>query len=744
MPATIAPTLAATLVVFAALGRFVSPDRVAIALLGASVVTAIWRAVRRQRARNGDRSIAALDGSTGMLVVALTYVAIGASGGALRSPLAALPVVALAVTGALAAPFSAVLAVLFAVLSELVFQRLHAERTLGELALRCATLLLAAAAHTALTRLEVARVRDAATRALDDERARQKEAVRSFRLNAAPSQTPHLPAEDSRRARSSLDEIRESTQGLLELARRSLDLHTCAIYWLDPRSTQLRLVGAVTSAEEKFKREPISVGTGAVGGVAAMKRPVLLSKLRPDYAGLTYYAGPHEVRSFLGVAIMDGEDLRGVVIADRNTDRVFDENEQIAVQSLAAQAQRLVQTERLFAAMEKSKDELAKMHGASRALGDALTEDEVIRAVVESAHAFASHDLCVLTSIDSKTHEHRVRFVDGKDHESLQKLTFMPNKGIVSSVVESRHPLPYRGNYDSRSQVIFTKEHTLAGMESVYCLPLVVRDHAIGTLTLAAHRRGAFSESTRELLALLAGNAAVALSNAAAVRRLEELATTDPMTGLLNKRSLEAEFDKRLRSAARFGKKLSVLVTDIDKFKNVNDTYGHSIGDVVIKGLGAILTKCKRDTDAVARFGGEEFVLVCEETDIEGAYLLAERIRTELEKTVFNTEKGPIKVTCSLGVAEFTKDYATRELLFTRADEALYEAKRAGRNRSIVAGEAMHRAPISTPPSEPVATREPQSKTKANAPTATRSSPVISQPRSPRTTPPNERKRVAS
>jgi two-component system cell cycle response regulator len=107
---------------------------------------------------------------------------------------------------------------------------------------------------------------------------------------------------------------------------------------------------------------------------------------------------------------------------------------------------------------------------------------------------------------------------------------------------------------------------------------------------------------------------------------------------------------------------------------------------VVIKGLGAVLGRCRRETDAVGRFGGEEFVIVCEETDTEGAFLLAERIREELKRQVFQTELGPLSVTCSLGVSEFPRDAEEREALFTRADEALYEAKHNGRNQTRTAG----------------------------------------------------------
>jgi len=144
------------------------------------------------------------------------------------------------------------------------------------------------------------------------------------------------------------------------------------------------------------------------------------------------------------------------------------------------------------------------------------------------------------------------------------------------------------------------------------------------------------------------------------------------------------EATRRLKSAERFKKPLSVLVTDIDHFKRVNDTYGHDVGDVVIKGMGDLLKRIKRDTDIVARFGGEEFVIVCEETDDAGGRNLAERIRKELEATTFQTELGPLKVTCSIGVATFPAAGQTWQALFKATDEALYVSKRGGRNRVTV------------------------------------------------------------
>jgi two-component system, cell cycle response regulator len=246
--------------------------------------------------------------------------------------------------------------------------------------------------------------------------------------------------------------------------------------------------------------------------------------------------------------------------------------------------------------------------------------------------------------------------------------------------VKNRHYLPYRGEFDGKQQVVYTQKTNLTGMGSLLILPLVVREVAIGTLALATRRRNAFSNTMRPALQALANQLAIALSNAALVSRLEKQATTDSLTGCQNKKAFHEELDSKMKSAERFKRKLSLIIADLDHFKNVNDTYGHAIGDVVLRELGQILQKMKRETDSIARFGGEEFCLLCEETDTTGAVQLAERVREELIKTTFETEIGKLQVTCSLGVATYPYDAKDRQTLFVAADKALYLAKQNGRN----------------------------------------------------------------
>ncbi len=127
--------------------------------------------------------------------------------------------------------------------------------------------------------------------------------------------------------------------------------------------------------------------------------------------------------------------------------------------------------------------------------------------------------------------------------------------------------------------------------------------------------------------------------------RTERLAITDGLTGLTNHRTFQERLEAQLAQAQRYGKRVSLLLCDVDHFKSVNDTYGHPVGDEVLRGLARTLAKEARATDVVARYGGEEFAIVMPETDAAGALVIAERIRDRVARLVFETGQGPLRVT---------------------------------------------------------------------------------------------------
>jgi diguanylate cyclase (GGDEF)-like protein len=191
----------------------------------------------------------------------------------------------------------------------------------------------------------------------------------------------------------------------------------------------------------------------------------------------------------------------------------------------------------------------------------------------------------------------------------------------------------------------------------------------------------------RKLEELMAEKARLAEKLELANRELTELACTDALTGLLNRRAFAQTLERDLSRADRSKTDLTLALIDIDHFKQFNDSYGHQLGDDVLKTVSRVLLDSIRSSDVAARFGGEEFVVILPATDMKGAGIVAERIRAALAGTVLNGPKGPLKVTASVGLASVCGPGCrlAATSIIGRADAALYDAKRAGRNRVAIA-----------------------------------------------------------
>jgi diguanylate cyclase (GGDEF)-like protein len=173
----------------------------------------------------------------------------------------------------------------------------------------------------------------------------------------------------------------------------------------------------------------------------------------------------------------------------------------------------------------------------------------------------------------------------------------------------------------------------------------------------------------------------VALDNARLHRIVERQALIDGLTGLANRRQCEETLADEFARVERFGGSLAVVVADLDWFKDVNDRHGHPAGDSVLSDFAALLQETVRDVDLAGRWGGEEFVLILPGTDLAGGARVAERIRVALAgRVVLAVDRTPITITASFGVAAIPPDKTASEL-FAAADAAMYQAKRAGKNR---------------------------------------------------------------
>jgi diguanylate cyclase (GGDEF)-like protein len=226
-------------------------------------------------------------------------------------------------------------------------------------------------------------------------------------------------------------------------------------------------------------------------------------------------------------------------------------------------------------------------------------------------------------------------------------------------------------------------------------------DRVIGIVSVA---RGdhAFTHAERDLFDYLTNQASVSVENVDLHETVQKQAVTDELTSLFNHRRFQEVMSVEVERARRYGHEMGLIMLDIDNFKQVNDAYGHLQGDLVLREVARVLRQSSREIDEPARYGGEEMAVALPQTDLEGAYQFAERVRRaveDLELPLLSGE-GTLKVTASFGVASLASaEHADKGALVAAADNALYEAKRTGKNRTVRANGALSTRTVSQPPS---------------------------------------------
>lgn len=639
------------------------------------LASTVWHAVAHSRKRQ-ETQVTEVDLGLFTSLTVLTFAAILKLPGGLDGAFYPLIYVLVMASAAYSRASSAVATVFFAGLLEIGLRAIaFGQVDFSTWAPRMGFLVLFAGLNVLLFRAEIERVRRISKKHVRGELERVRQAARSYRLSAG-----EVPAGEERAVQSAVGEVQQAAHYTLSLLRESMGLSSAVLLNMNSKGS-LTVFEAAT--DRALATGPLSSSEGIFSAALSRREPITISGKRAARHSLIY-AEPQIVGAVAAIPLFEEGEARGVLLVDREEESAFSENEVRTLVRSGDFVLRSVQNERVYAQLERANREQSKLYRAVESLSSAVTEAQVIEIGVESAREVASFDFAAVTLFHRKGATHEICAVSGHGADNLVGRTFRHNAGLVSMAVANRQALPFRGEYDPSRQTVFARGHEPPKMPSLLVLPLLVHERVLGTLVLGSSEKHAFRENVRPALEVLSSHMAVSLSGARMLKRLEEQATTDGMTGLLNKRTLIIEAERRISVAKRFGKPVSLLVCDIDHFKKVNDTYGHDVGDVVIKGLGDVLRRIKRDTDAVGRFGGEEFVILCEQTDEGGAKNLAERIRRELEATTFQTELGPLNVTCSVGVAPFPlagQDWTT---LFKATDEALYVSKREGRNRVTV------------------------------------------------------------
>jgi diguanylate cyclase (GGDEF)-like protein len=420
-------------------------------------------------------------------------------------------------------------------------------------------------------------------------------------------------------------------------------------------------------------RRPVLFGVGTDDGAIAAADSVVA----------------HDLRSIMAAPLLLDDRLLGVMVVDsRLASGVFAVEHVDILQAIAnhiSVALESARTARLEVEIEteRTRRELAEgLRAVTVALTSTLNLGDVLERVLEGLEVFVHSDrsAVLLTNDDGFEVAASRGFDEGRTPRGAE-LPIEVHR-LRSIVAEGRpHVFPQGG-------LPAPHDPPLSATSSCLAVPLVTRGEAVGILTIERKDAPALGEGDLELAKSLGGQAAVAIDNARLFGEVRKQAITDPLTGLGNRRHFFNLAAQEIKHARRYGSAYSVMIIDIDHFKNVNDTWGHAAGDLALVEIASRIVGKVRDVDIPARFGGEEFVVLLPETGIEGAKQAAERVRRAVGDTPVCVGAETLTLTVSIGVATAQGHDETLDQVIRSADDALYAAKTAGRDQVIVAGDS--------------------------------------------------------
>ena len=353
------------------------------------------------------------------------------------------------------------------------------------------------------------------------------------------------------------------------------------------------------------------------------------------------------------------------------------------VQDITHQRQLEQQAQAAADEARQRADELEGLHRATAALLSTLDLDELLCQILDAAQsAIPAAEKGMLHLVSPTTGQLQARAMLGFSDERICVIRSPDEPGYPARVARERRPLLVNdARYETHGSESEAIPPEIAGARSIILAPLYYGEQVLGTLSLSAERANAFTESNLRLLASFAATTTAALQNAILHAEIKQLAVTDPLTGNYNRRAFFDLGQRELERFHRFGHPLTAIMIDLDNFKIVNDTYGHVVGDQILRTLAERCKSNIRDTDIFGRYGGDEFALLLPDTDLVAAQSLANRIHESVASTPWLMDDGPLPVSISMGVACSNKNHRILEDLLADADQALYRAKVHGRDR---------------------------------------------------------------
>ena len=494
---------------------------------------------------------------------------------------------------------------------------------------------------------------------------------------------------------------RETTfNGLIDMIARFVPAHSYALFLKERREDGEVFVLRAIKTESRHAVLPVGTelrGKTYIDVCGEQKQRQYLSDISgmgTPISNLGYYQ--HDVRNvpvktFLAIPVVQNENTIGVIAVDSLEAGAFSLEDQDTLSCFETFFIQVIEKIQLTVNLKTRADHFGALHEISASLNSSLKFGEIMDKVIPRIQQLAPFDFCACVLKTEEEGKPRLQFIALHGYDAKLINTDFPfeDSAVVTHMQKHWQDGGITSYYSEdlgdrgRDIGIFPFKEFQKPIKSLFGRLLVAKDTCIGAFFLASLKTDAFTEYHRNyLLDTLLNQISMVAYNSLLYRKIEDLARTDGLTGLLNRRTFMEKLAEEYRRIDRDPRPFSILLMDIDKFKNVNDTYGHPVGDIALKAVAKVLQETGRGSDFAARYGGEEFAIGMVDTNIKGAEKMAERVRRLMEKTVAARVGGQdLLLTLSIGVSNFPEDTKNTADLVNMADNAMYQAKRSGRNR---------------------------------------------------------------
>ncbi len=518
-------------------------------------------------------------------------------------------------------------------------------------------------------------------------RERRDSAAETFKIESRDL------AEDMPRANDQegrLEALGRLCESILGLGRLALSAHSGVLMLRDLDDVSFRVFRFSTSEPELIGSNGVRQDVGFLGAVVRSQAEVpalpaiRLADLDAGQAMLPYYTRtPARIRAAIGVPFRlshESGTVDGVVFFDRTAGPSFDDVALELAVTVSRLLRRSLEHERGALAAAARVGELENLLGSLAAISTSFEPQPAFAAILAAVDKLIPLRFGALVRRTDDGFG-RVVAVHGEEHTALLDATIPVTGSATALALRNTTAVPPTRRWAASHGALLAPSigPRPADGDSAFAVPLIASGKIVGALVLVA--KDAIEDGTTSQFDALVQQIASRFAHTLVFADLQEKATTDGLTGLDNRPTLMTRLHESLARSARSVSEVAVLALDLDHFKQVNDVHGHPIGDLVLRKVAKILSREKRVNDTAARLGGEEFVVVLEQTTHDGAMVAAERIRRAVADLKIPTDKGEVTITVSIGIAVAPDDGINGPDLIKRADAALYRAKSAGRNQ---------------------------------------------------------------